>query len=98
MQNSAINVIALASHIESNTFYFLSLSWPILLYLSPQLSACLRVTTVSRTIVSPKLAVIATEKVHLTLTLSLAFSSAQHCSSFVPPNVYVTAQQIGSGR
>ena len=58
MKNSATNVIALASHVESNTFYFPPLSWPILLYLSPQLSACLHVTAVSHIIVSLKLAVI----------------------------------------
>jgi len=98
MQNSAANVIGLASHIESNRFYFPSLSWPILLYLLPQLSACLCVTTVSHIIVLLKLAVIATETSYLPLTLALAVSSTQHCPSLVPPNIYVTAQRIGSGR
>lgn len=44
MQNSGTNVIALTSHVESNTFYFPSLSMPVLLYLPPQFS-CFRVTT-----------------------------------------------------
>lgn len=69
--------------IESNTFSFLSLSWPVLLYLSPQFPSCLRVTAASYVLVSPKSAVIATEKSHL--KLALAVSSAQHCPSLVPP-------------
>lgn len=93
MQNSATNGIALTSHIESSTFYFPSLSWPVLLYLPPQLSASLCVTAVSHIIVSLKLAVIATEKGHFTLTLALAIRSAQHCPFLVPPNTYVTAQK-----
>lgn len=66
-------------NVESNTFSFLSLSWPVLLYLSPQFPSCLRVTAASYVLVSPKSAVIATEKSHL--TLALAVSSAQHCPS-----------------
>lgn len=87
MQNSGTNVIALTSHVESNTFYFPSLSMPVLLYLPPQFSCfrvttCFRVTAVSYILVAPKPAVIATEKSNL--TLALAVGSGQHCPSLVP--------------
>lgn len=82
MQNSATNVIALTSHVESNTFYFTCLSWPVILYLSWQFLSCLSGTAVSYILVSPKSAVFATEKSNL--TLALAVGSAQHCPSLVP--------------
>lgn len=82
MQNSGTNVIALTSHVESNTFYFPSLSMPVLLYLPPQFLSCFRVTAVSYILVAPKPAVIATEKSNL--TLALAVGSGQHCPSLVP--------------
>lgn len=82
MQNSATNVIALTSYIASNTFYFPSISWPVLFYLSPQFLSCLCATAVSNILVAPKSAVIATEKSNL--TLALAVSSGQHCPSLVP--------------
>lgn len=85
MQNSAKNVIALTSHVESNIFYFPSLSWPILLYLSQQFLSCFCVTAVSYILVWPKSVVIATEKAisHWLWLLALPSTAPPLCHQYL---------------